>query len=276
MFDELSDILRNRVSPEVLSGISELTLALEKHDAVMYKDRINQLAMDANNKDQITLHDEAIAIVYGQINALLQQMHLVIDVDNLQMSRLARILEALVFEPSDDDDELVRIIEESEDSVDALVEILAVKLICQPEEIMDVIHVVPEETITAIGEKLQVNLRGSERATEGLQETVKLLNQHAGLTIDTTVGMESLQQSTELVGTDPMVLLEQHREKMLALEPAQMADQVISIVLISGVGVDELLDEVMSYIEMITHDPFVVQKAYKHTVNRVAELRKQP
>jgi len=276
MFDELSDILRNRVSPEVLSGISELTLALEKHDAVMYKDRINQLAMDANNKDQITLHDEAIAIVYGQINALLQQMHLVIDVDNLQMSRLARILEALVFEPSDDDDELVRIIEESEDSVDALVEILAVKLICQPEEIMDVIHVVPEETITAIGEKLQVNLRGSERATEGLQETVKLLNQHAGLTIDTTVGMESLQQSTELVGTDPMVLLEQHREKMLALEPAQMADQVISIVLLSGVGVDELLDEVMSYIEMITHDPFVVQKAYKHTVNRVAELRKQP
>ena len=276
MFDELSDILRNRVSPEVLSGITELTLALEKHDAVMYKDRINQLAMDANNKDQITLHDEAIAIVYGQINALIQQMHLVIDVDNLQMSRLARILEALVFEPSDDDDELVRIIEESEDSVDALVEILAVKLICQPEEIMDVIHVVPEETITAIGEKLQVNLRGSERATEGLQETVKLLNQHAGLTIDTTVGMESLQQSTELVGTDPMVLLEQHREKMLALEPAQMADQVISIVLLSGVGVDELLDEVMSYIEMITHDPFVVQKAYKHTVNRVAELRKQP
>lgn len=276
MFDELSDILRDRVSPEVLSGISELTHALEKHDAVMYKDRINQLKMDANNKDQIILADEAIAIIYGQVNALLQQMHLELDVDNIAVARLAAILEALVFEPSDDDDELERIIEEGEDSVDTLLEILAVKINCLPEEIMDVVHGVPEACIEAIANKLRANLLGSEKPIEGLQDTVRLLNQHAELTAVTMIGMESLQNSADMVGTDPMLLLEQYREKMLSLEPSAMADQVISIVLLSGVGVDELQDEVMSYIEMITHDPFVVQKAYKHTVNRVAELRKQP
>ncbi|MCY1280911.1 hypothetical protein D9M68_19810 [compost metagenome] len=273
MFEELSNILKDRVSPEVGSGIAELVRALEKHNATMYKDRINQLAMNANNIDHIILADEAIAIVYGQINALLQQMHLELDVDNIQMSRLATILEALLFEKSDDDDEISRILEEGEDSVDVFCEILAVKLNTQPETFMDIIIGVPEEVIAAIEDKITKNLGTSDEAVEGLEGIVQMMNRHSALTSGTTIGMESLNASINVVGVDPMTIIEQRKAELLELIPEDLADQVLSIVILAGVAEDEFLSETMTYIEMMLHDPFAVQKAYKRTVSRIAGLR---
>lgn len=276
MFDELSTILRDRVSPEVLSGMAELTQALEKHQAVMYKDRINQLMMDGNNKEQITLADEAIAIVFGQVNALLQQMHLTLDVDNIQLSKLARILDALLFTPSDDDQQIADIIEQSSDSVDAFCEILALRLNAEPEEYMDVVLSVPEETITTISEVITKNLSYQDNAVDGVEDIVKLMNRHQGLIGDAvTVGMESLQASSEVVGIDPETLIEQKKELLLQAEPKDLVDQLMSIVILSGIELDELQAEVMTYVESIVHDPLTIQKAYKHLVSRMAALRSE-
>lgn len=273
MFEELSNILRDRVSPEVGSGVAELVSALEKHHAVMYKDRINNLAMDANNRESITLADEAISIVYSQVNALLQQMHLELDVEAIQMSRLALILDALLFDKSDDDDEISRIIEEGEDSVDVFCEILAVKLNLQPEHLMDIVIGVPEECIAAIEEKISKNLSHSDEAVNGVEAIVKMLNRHQDLVGTSTIGMESYSDSNAVVGIDPMVVIERRKDELLKLSPEDLADQLISIAILADVSIDALQAEVMLYVEMIIHDPFAVQKAYKRTVSRMAGLR---
>jgi hypothetical protein len=273
MFEELSNILRDRVSPEVGSGVAELVSALEKHNAVMYKDRINNLAMDANNRESITLADEAISIVYSQANALLQQMHLELDVEAIQMSRLALILDALLFDKSDDDDEISRIIEEGEDSVDVFCEILAVKLNLQPEHLMDIVIGVPEECIAAIEEKITKNLSHSDEAVDGVEAIARLLNRHQDLVGASTIGMESYSDSNAVVGIDPMVVIERRKDELLKLSPEDLADQLISIAILADVSLDTLQAEVMLYVEMIIHDPFAVQKAYKRTVSRMAGLR---
>lgn len=272
MFDELSDILRNRVSPEVMSGIAELVVALDKHNAFLYKDRINQLVMSANNHESLTLHDEAISIVFSQVNALLQQMRLVIDVENLRLSRLAQVLEALLFNPSDDDDEIARIIDQGEDPVDVLCDILAIKMNDIPESFMDIILDVPIECIAAIEEKIHQNLRPTEEAVDGLQEITRLLNQHSEMAGVPTIGLESLKEgnSSEI---DPAIIIEQRRSVLVTLNPVELADQLISIVLLSGVELDELQEEVMVYVESVIHDPFDIQKAYKRVVSRVSDLR---
>lgn len=273
MFEELSDILRNRVSPEIESGMASLSMVLERHHAVMFKDRIIQLRMDANNHESITITDEAIGIVYGQINALLQQMHLSLAVDSVNMEKLAQILEALLFEPSDDDATIATIIGNGDGGTDVLCDILSLRLGVAPEELIDVIVAVPPECIEVISERIEKNLSYGIEAMDGVQQIVQLVSKHQGLVGDsTTLGMESLNEGP-VTGIDPQIVLEQNRERLLKLEPHELVDQIISICLLAGVQTSRLVADAMEYVEVILHDPFAIQKAYKHAIVRVSKLK---
>jgi hypothetical protein len=189
------------------------------------------------------------------------------------MSRLASILEALLFDKSDDDDAISRIIDEGGDSVDMFCEILAVKMNLQPEAIMDAILGIPVEVIIAIEAKITKNLSTSDEAVDGLEAIVQMVNKHNALATVTTIGMESLNAGIDVVDLDPMTVIEQRKDELTKLPPEDLADHLLSIVILAGVTEDEILSETMTYVEMMLHDPFAVQAAYKRTVQRVAGLR---
>lgn len=272
MFQELSDILLDNVHPAIYSGMVSLTRALEKHQAVQYKERIIQLRMDANNREPITLADEAISIVYDQVRALTQQMKIQLELDNLSMDKLSMILECLVFAPSDNDSEYLAALDAGEDSEETLQEVLAIYMQCDSVELMEYVVGVDGAVIVAIREVVEKNLSYLEKAEEGVQEAVQLLNQHQVLVGEKlTVGMESLQAGTE-VGSSAEELVRQSQSRLADLPPEDLADQLLSIAIVAKTPRDALQDEVMFFVENIVQDPFVVQKAYKRVNKRLSEL----
>lgn len=273
MFEELSDILRSTVGPEVLSSMAGLTNALEKHNAVLYKDRINQLRMEANNIDRTVIGDQAIAIVFGQVNALFQQMHITINTETVSIDRISGLLDALLFEPSDDDDEILRLIDAEEDSHEAFVQIVGIKMNVDPAEIIDMIVEVDPECIYAIQEKLLSNLRSTDNAVEGVKEAVVMVNKHANLFGKATIGLESLNSGVGFANIDPQVVIEARKDELLSMQPTELAEQLISICLLGGVTVEEMQEEVMTYAESLLHDPFMIQKVYRTVNDRLIQLR---
>jgi hypothetical protein len=272
MFQELSDILLDNVHPAIYSGMVTLTRALEKHQAVQYKERIIQLRMDANNREPLTLTDEAISIVYDQVRALTQQMKIQLELDTLSMDKLSMILECLTFTPSDNDSEYLAALDAGEDSEDTLHDILAIYMQCEPIELMEYVTGVDGAVIVAIRETVERNLSYLEKAEEGVQDAVVLLNKFQTLVgAKLTVGMESLQAGTE-VGASAEELVNQSRSRLADLPAEDLADQLLSIAIIAKTPRDALQDEVMFFAENIIHDPFMVQKAYKRVTKRLSEL----
>ncbi len=272
MFQELSDVLQNTVNPAIYSGMVALTQALDKHNAVVYKDHVVNLKMSANNREPITLADDAISIVYDQVIALLQQMKIKVDLDTLSMDKLAAILECLLFTPSDNDSEYLAALDAGEDSVEVLQEILSIYLQCDPVELMDSIHSVSSDTVQAIRTAVEKNISYQENAKEGVQVVVQLLNRYQSQVGDKlTVGLESLQNGLE-IGGDIETMIHQARDSLIDMGPEELADNLISIAILANVPRDALSDEVMHFAEGIAHDPFVIQKVYKRVTKRLAEL----
>lgn len=272
MFQELSDLLLDNVHPAIYSGMVSLTRALEKHQAVQYKERIIQLRMDANNREPLTLRDEAISIVYDQVRALTQQMKIELELDTLNMDKLAMMLECLVFSPSDNDSEYLAALEAGEDSVDILQEILAIYMQCDSIELMEYVLACDGAVITTIREVVERNLGYLEKAVDGVQSAVTLLNKHQALVGEKlTVGMESLQGGLE-VGCSAEELVNQSKSRLVDLGPEDLADQLLSIAIVAKTPRDALQDEVMFFAENIIHDPFMIQKAYKRVSKRLTEL----
>lgn len=275
MFQELSDVLQNTVNPAIYSGMTALTQALDKHHAVVYKDHVVYLKMNANNREPITLADDAISIVYDQVTALLQQMKIKIDFDTVSMDKLAAIIECLIFDPSDNDSEYLAVLDAGEDNVEILQEILAIYLQCDPVELMDCIHSVSSDTVRAIRDAVEKNLSYRENVQEGVQATVQLLNHYQTQVGEKlTVGLESLQQGLE-VGGDMESMVHQARDTLLDMSPEDLGDNLISIAILAKTPNDALSDEVMHFAEGIVHDPFVVQKVYKRVSKRLSELSKE-
>jgi hypothetical protein len=272
MFQELSDILLDNVHPAIFSGMVSLTRALEKHQAVQYKERIIQLRMDANNREPLTLCDEAIRIVYDQVQALTQQMKIELDLETLNLDKLSMILECLVFSPSDNDSEYLAALDAGEDTVDTLCDILAIYMQCEGVELLEFVLGCDAAVIVVIREVVERNLSYLEKAQEGVQEAVQLLNKHQALVGDKlTVGMEALQAGTE-VGTSAEELVKQAGERLADMQPEELADNLLSIAIVAKTPNDALQDEVMFFTENIVQDPFVVQKAYKRVNKRLGEL----
>lgn len=272
MFQELSDILLNNVHPAIYSGMVSLTQALEKHQAVQYKERIIQLRMDANNRETTTLTDEAMNIVFSQIRALTQQMKIELDLDVVTLDRLAQILECLVFAPSDNDAEYLEALNAGEDSVETFQEILAVYLQCDSVELIECVLAVDGATIEAVRAVVEKNVSYTIKAVDGVQATVQLLNKHQQLVGEKlTVGMESLNAGMS-VGTSAEELVKQAGPRLLDLKPEELADELLSIAIMAKTPRDALADEAMFFAENIIHDPFVIQKTYKRLTARISEL----
>lgn len=272
MFQELSDILLDNVHPAVYGGMVSLTRALEKHQAVVYKERIIQLRMDANNRETITLCDEAISIVYDQVRALTQQMKIELELDTLNMDKLSMILECLVFAPSDNDSEYLAAINAGEDALETFQEVVAIYMQCDALELMEYIISCDAQVILTIRDVVERNLSYTEYAVDGVQETVRLLAKHQELVGGTlTVGMESLRNGGE-VGCEAEELVRQSQSRLADLGPEDLIDQLLSIAIVAKTPRDALQDEVMFFTENIIQDPFTVQKAYKRLNKRLSEL----
>jgi len=272
MFEELSDILKGKVDPAVWAGVSEITAALEKHQAVQWKERVSALRMDANNHEAATVVDEAIQIIYDQVRALLQQMQISLELDTMPMYRLAGVLDALCFAPSDYDSEALAALEAGEDSVDVFCDIMAIYVNCIPEELMEFVVEVSGNAVTAMAEKLSQNVSYTELPGDGVQDTVRLMNRHQQLVGTVlTVGMESLQGGMT-VGGEMRTLVEANRTRLADLEPTSLVDELLSLAILAKTPYDALQDEVMHFVEAIVDDPFHTQKAYKRVQSRLSAL----
>lgn len=272
MFQDLADILLNKVHPAIYDGVLSITQALEKHQAVRYKELIIQLRMDANQQDQQIITDKAIHIVYDQVRALLQQMRLELDLDVLPMDKLAMMLECLVFEQGDNDPEYLAALDAGEDTLETMAEIFAVYLQCDSIELMEYVTQVSGDTLLAVREKVEQNLSHNTEVFENVQETVQLVNGLQRLVGEKiTVGMESLQSGIE-VGASAEEMVKQLAPRLSEMKPDELADNLLSIAILAKTPRDALLDETMFFAENLIHDPFDVQKAYKRAKSRIAEL----
>lgn len=271
MFQELSDILSNRVSPEVMTGISAVCQALEKHKAVQYKEQITFLRMEANNYDPQTLVDRAVGMLFNQVHALFQVMNIKLDVDSMTYDKLAMVIEGLLFEPSDFDQDILDTIDAGEDSIEIFTEVLAITTGSIAEELMEFIIDVPMESILAIEAICQRNVDNNQRAVDGVQETVQIMNKHQNLVgLAPTIGMESLKMGVQF--NDAHIMLENHRNQLLDAKPSEVADHLISIALHVKTPPEAIYDEVMHYIESMYDDIHVTQLIHKGVKARLAEM----
>ena len=271
MYQDLHDVLSISVADETLQAIGELTRVLDKYDATLYKDSITKLRMSCEHMDMVTLGDAAIAVVYTQVTALLQSMQIVIDYDTLSIGKLASILECLLFEPSDNDSQYLAAMDASEDALDALHEILAVHGATDAVEYMECIVGVSADAIMTIRDTVERNLGYSERAVEGVGQAVRNAAKHQVQFGNTTVGMEALQAGVE-PGVSAQDLIDARRDMLADLSPEDLAEQIISIAIVAGTPYNALQDEAMFFLEDMLLDPFLVQKAYKRVVSRLAAL----
>lgn len=271
MYQDLHDVLSISVGDETLQAIGELTRVLDKYDATLYRDSISKLRMSCEHMDVVTLGDAAIAVIYTQVTALLQSMQIVVDYDTLSTSKLASILECLLFEPSDNDSEFLAALDASEDALDALHEVLAVYGGTDPVEYMECVVGVSADAIMTIRDTVERNLGYSEKAVSGVGQAVRDAAKHQSQYGVATVGMEALQVGIQ-PGVEAQELISARRESLIDLSPEDLAEQVISIAIVANTPYDALQDEVMFFIEDLLSDPFTVQKAYKRVVSRLAAL----
>jgi len=273
MFDEIATLLQDRVDPVVWEGLLDLTRALEQHQAILYKEQLHHLIMDANNLDTTALVDRVIAIIYGQVTALLGQMKIELDLDQVTHQTLAAILNALTFAPNDQDEYALSALQQGDDPLEILAEVVSVYTGADPIEYLPVITSVAMTTLQSIESTLQRNLSYNEESQSGVQEAVLLLNRQQQL-IGTalTVGMESLQAGVP-IGTDTTTMVEQHREILVTMSADTLADALLSIALLGNIPHDALEDEVMHFVESIVDDPLGIQKTYKRLKVRLSALK---
>lgn len=271
MYQDLHDILSISVGTETMQSVGTLTRVLDKYKATLYQDSITKLRMSCEDMDMSTLGDAAIAVVYTQVTALLQSMQIVIDYDTLSIDKLASILECLLFEPSDNDSEFLAALDASEDALDALHEILAVHAGTDAVEYMECVVGVSADAIMTIRDTIERNLGYVEKAVEGIGQAVRDAAKHQAQFGKTTVGMEALQAGVE-PGIEVQELINARREMLVDLSPEDLAEQIISIAIVAGTPYDAMKDEAMFFLEDLLMDPFLVQKAYKRVVSRLAAL----
>ncbi len=273
MVEELAVLLHNRVDPSVWDGVLALTQALEQHRAILYKDRLARLVMEANNLDSVTLVDETMGIIYGQVEALLSQMQIRLDYDCLNHQRVAEILTVFLFHPNDLDEQALAAIGQGDDGVETLTEVLAVYLNEEPVALIEAVVEVGEDVIPVIELVLQQNLSYQDEAVEGVQETVALMNRHQDLVgQNVTLGMEALKEGTA-VSTAFEELVQQHREQLQNVPDDQLGDQLLSLALLARVDHIALKEEIMHFVEALRDDPIAIQRVYKRLIPRIDQLR---
>lgn len=271
MYDDLDRVLNGRTDPEMYSGVASICEALEKHKATGWKDLITRLLVN-NDSDGSTLVDQAIAIVYIQVEALFNQMKIKLNLDSMNMNMLANIIEALAFEPSDFDSEILAALQASEDSVDAFCNAMAIKLNLPVESFMEYVLAVSDDTIAMLGTVMTRSVDNEEFLPENLEDILGNVNKYQTLvTTGQTLGMEALATGIR-PGTRMPVMVDYYKQEFDPAYPEIIVDNLLSLALVAGIPKDAIEDEVVFFLEQIYPELFEFQRARKFLVRRLADF----
>lgn len=273
MFEDLKLIVEGRTEPTLYAGIAALEAALEKHNASGWKELITNLVTTGDSDDGSTIVEHAVGILYMQVEALFQQMKIVLNLESITITKLADIVEALLFEPSDLDGQILAAVEASDDSVDAFVNALGIKLNLLPEEVMEYVESVSEHTIEALKGVLSRSTDQSEYADPEMKAVLGLLNQYQTLSGpgQASLGMEALTSGMP-VGTPMELMVEHYNGRIDPTQHESTIDQLISLAIMAKTPKDALEDEVLHFMEQFYPDLFDFQKARKVLLQRLKSL----
>lgn len=273
MYEDLSRLLEGRVDPVYWTALCALVAALEKHEAVLWKDQITHLVTNGDNLDYAVLTDQAVAILYAQVEVLVQQMRITLDLSNLRPAMLADMLEALAFRPSDLDAELLAAVQAADDSVEAICNIFGVKLNQAPEYFMEYVLAVSDLTIQQIVTVLQRQVEQAEYSEYDVRAILGQLNKHQALVPgNVTAAMESLGAGVP-VGTQMQVLVDTHNDRLTGGNIEGSVDDLISLAVMANTNMEALHDEVGFFLDQLYPEIFERQKAEKHLNKRLEALK---
>lgn len=273
MFEDLARIIQGRVDPAVWTGISALTDAFEKHTATLWKDRITNLVMVGDSQDTGALNDKVMGILLDQAEALLQQMLIRLNVEEMRLSDLADLIEAMLMKPSDQDNEVLAALMASDDAVSAYCEAMAIKLGKAPEDLMEYVVQVSDMTIATMKNLMAKSVDQQQYSEEDNKIVLGLLNKHQTLIPDgvVSVAMEALGEGMP-VGVDMSLLFNRFGPELLDKPVEQVVDHILSLAILARTPIDSVEEEAMFFLEQIYPEIFDLQKARKCLMARLNGL----
>lgn len=275
MFEDLMAVVQNRVDPSMMDGITALVEAFELHKCTLYKDQVTFLKMEGDSGDAGLITDKVIGILYTQAEALLQQMKIRLNLDDIRIGLLAEIIEALYFVPGDLDGQILAICQGTEDSVEALLEILALKTNKTPEQFMEYVVSVSPFTIAVIQNLTNESVEAQQNADIDIVSVLGKLNKHQSMVgVTVTAAMESLGAGTG-VGVSMQTLVDQNLEKLQTGTPQETADHLLSLAIMANTEPDAIEDEVCFFLEQLYDDIVDMQKARRHLMTRLGGLAQE-
>ena len=275
MFEDLSRILQGRVEESVWIGANALAAALEKHCATGWKDQVTNLLMIGDNEDASTLQERAIGILYGQCEALFQQMKIRIEMEDLRIGLLATLVEAVLLEPNDQDGEILAALQAAEDATEAFCNAIAIRTSTQPEEWMEYVHDVSSFTVAVMIEVVNKSVERQAYSMEDIEKCLGQVNKYQTLVpAGRTLGMEALDSGVG-IGTSMSVLVDHYKDKIGESTPEQVVDHLVSLALLANTPTDALEDEVTFFLEQIYPDLFDVMKVSALLKARLTRLSEE-
>lgn len=272
MFEDLNRIIQGRVEENMWIGINALVSAFEKHKAVGWKEQVTNLVMIGDNEDASTLTDRAIGILYAQAEALFQQMKIRVNLEDLRIDLLADLVDAMLFEPSDMDGEILAALQAAEDSTEAFCNAIGIRTSKEPEEWMEYIEDVSVFTIEAMIAVVNKSVERQQYSEQDVEKCLGMLNKHQTLIpVGTSLGMEALGEGVG-IGTSMPVMVEHYKEKIGESTPEQVVDHLVSLALLANTPKDALEDEVLFFLEQIYTEVFDMMKVTKLLKARLAGL----
>lgn len=272
MFEDLNRIIQGRVEENMWIGINALVAAFEKHKAFGWKEQITNLVMIGDNEDASTLTDRAIGILYAQAEALFQQMKIRINLEDLRIDLLADLVDALIFEPSDMDGEILAALQAAEDSTEAFCSAIGIRTSKEPEEWMEYVEDVSTFTVEAMIAVVNKSVERQKYSEEDVEKCLGMMNKHQTLIpVGTSLGMEALGEGVE-IGTSMSVMVEHYKAKIGDSTPEQVVDHLISLALLANTHKECLEDEVLFFLEQIYTEVFDMMKVTKLLKARLAGL----
>lgn len=275
MFEDLDKIVKGQVEPTMWTGISALVAAFELHKATLWKEQVTNLVMIGDNEEASTLVDRVLGILYGQAEALFQQMLIRVELEDLRVGKLAELVEALAFEPNDQDGEILAAMMASEDAVEALCDAVAIKTGMEGVEWMEFIQEVSPFTIEALTKVVNRSVERQQVTQEDVQVILGRVNKYTTLIpAGTSIAMEALGTGVQ-PGTSMSTLVEKYKDRMDVANHEAVVDHMISLALLSNTPPDCVEEEVQFFLEQVYPELFDMQKANKILTKRLGALAEE-
>lgn len=254
------------------TGINALAEALEKHQATLYKEQITNLVMVGDSQDTAALVDQVLGIMYGQTEALFQQMKIKVDMELIRVDVLAELVEALLFEPNDQDGEILAALMASEDSVGAFCDAIGIRTTTPPEAWLEVINDVSDFTIAVMIEVVTRSVDRQKYSEQDVEICLGKLNKHQTLVpAGSTLAMEALSTGVP-IGASMGVMFDHYKEKFETGTIVENVDSLLSLAILAKTEPDCVKDEVEFFLEQLYPDIHSMQQATKQLHARMGTL----